>query len=543
MTSTTKTYDAIIIGGGSQGLCLASYLQRSGMQVAIFERRHEEGGPVWSWESVAPGFVHNHAQLMEFLRWMPFYHDFGFEKLGFRSVYPEAQAGIAFSDGRPPIILYNVDEDIELTRKSIAVHSKHDADTFVDLRKRGNIAQGIFYQWCYSPPELPSEKNPDPWNTLSNGLMDLFGLPRHLAKGTTRDVIEYLFETPEMRTLLYKMAPEWLTAPEMMNGGAIGLLSLFPFSQNWRLSIGGTHTVAHAMTMAAIREGVHFHESSRVMEILVEKGRAVGVRLADGTIVMARKLVASSADVRQTVLNLLGEDKVSPLWINRARNIKYGPNGVLGSSQMALHEAPNYKSARHDPTINKTFYTVVGFDEPDEVLQHCREQESGKVPTIPGIGVAVNSLWDPSYAPPGKHSFCGWLFMPKASSLSREEWREVKETSNDRILDRIRHWAPNMTRKNVIGDYFYTPLDLQEEKFMVEGDYTGGIVVPGQIGHERPFPEAAMYRAEIEGLYLCGAGMHPMGGISACVGYNTYKVLSDDFGLAYKPWEKSGRGF
>jgi phytoene dehydrogenase-like protein len=68
-------------------------------------------------------------------------------------------------------------------------------------------------------------------------------------------------------------------------------------------------------------------------------------------------------------------------------------------------------------------------------------------------------------------------------------------------------------------------------------------VVPGQIGHERPFPEAAMYRAEIEGLYLCGAGMHPMGGISACVGYNVYKVLSDDFGLAYKPWEKSDRGY
>src|SRR5574341_907098 len=160
MTSTTKTYDAVIIGGGSQGICLAAYLQRAGMQTAIFERRHEEGGPVWSWESVAPGFVHNHAQLMEFLRWMPFYQDFEFEKLGFRSVYPDAQAGIAFSDGRPPIVLYGVDvdreENFERTRKSIAVYSKRDADTFIDLRRKALALEPAFLQWWYNPPAMPS---------------------------------------------------------------------------------------------------------------------------------------------------------------------------------------------------------------------------------------------------------------------------------------------------------------------------------------------------------------------------------------------------
>lgn len=538
-----KTYDAIIIGGGLNGTCLSAYLQRAGMQVAVFERRHEEGSGIHTMESV-PGFLFNHAQYNEFFpAWAPPHVDLGLEALGARFIYPEAQAGIAFSDGRPPIVLYNVDMDPELSRKSIAVHSRHDADTFVELRMRGNAAQQLFYAWAYNPPQMPSERDPDPWNTLSNAFMDLFGLPRHLAKGTARDVIEYLFESPEIRTFLYKMAPEWLTAPEMMGGGAMGLISLFPFSQNWRLSVGGTHTVAHAMAMAAIREGVHFHESSRVTKIVVRNGRACGVLLADGTEVEAKRLVVSSADVRQTVLQLMGDGVASPLWMTRARNIKYGPHGVLGSSQMALHEAPDYRSARHDAAINKTFYTVVGFDEPDEVLEHCREYESGKIPTVPGIGVAVNSLWDPTYAPPGKHSFCGWLFMPKASALSRKEWQEVKTTYNDRILERIRRWAPNMTRRNVVGDCFYTPLDLQEEKFMVEGDYTGGMVVPGQIGHQRPFPEAATYRAEVEGLYLCGSGMHPMGGISACVGYNVYKVLTEDFGLAYKPWEKSGRGY
>ena len=94
-----KEYDAIVIGGGIQGLCLGAYLQRAGMQTAIFERRHEEGGCVCTRETTAPGFMHNHAVCMEFLDWMPFYHDFGLQRLGGRTIYPDAQFGIPFSDG------------------------------------------------------------------------------------------------------------------------------------------------------------------------------------------------------------------------------------------------------------------------------------------------------------------------------------------------------------------------------------------------------------------------------------------------------------
>jgi phytoene dehydrogenase-like protein len=134
-----KSYDAIIIGGGCMGLCLGAYLQRSGMETAIFERRHEEGSAIFTSECTAPGFLHNlHAQYMEFMDWMPFYKDFELEKLGARYLYPEAQAGIAFSDGRPPIVMYSIEkpEHFELTRKSIAQYSKSDADTFIDLMQK-----------------------------------------------------------------------------------------------------------------------------------------------------------------------------------------------------------------------------------------------------------------------------------------------------------------------------------------------------------------------------------------------------------------------
>ena len=176
-----KEYDAIIIGAGNQGLSLAAYLQRSGMEVGIFERRNEEGGCIFSSECTAPGFIHNlHAQYMEFIDWMPFYYDFKLEEIGGRMLYPEAQSGIAFSDGRPPIVLYSVEkeEHFDRTHRSISVYSKHDADTFVDLRKKALDAEDGFTQFFYNPPQMPSKEDPDPINTLGIGLMEILGLPQ-----------------------------------------------------------------------------------------------------------------------------------------------------------------------------------------------------------------------------------------------------------------------------------------------------------------------------------------------------------------------------
>jgi phytoene dehydrogenase-like protein len=539
-----REYDAIIIGGGSQGLCLSAYLARAGMDVAIFERRHEEGGAVCTRETTAPGFMHNHAQCMEFLDVMPFYHDFGLKKLGSRTVYPDAQFAIAFSDGRPPIILYSVakEENFGRSHKSIAVYSKHDADTWVEFRKKAIELEPVFCQFLYNPPPLPSEDNPNPLDTLGQ-MLALMGLPSHLALGSGRDMIDYLFESPELRTLLYKGIEDWGTPLEVMGMAAFGLISLFFNEANSRLCIGGTHTLAHAMVMAAVREGVDFYEGGDVRRVLIENGKAVGVRLADGRECRARKLVASNADIKQTLLRMVGEENLSPHWVKRTKGFKYGRSMCLGSSHLALHEAPDYKSARHDPEINRTFVVVVGADNPEEMVEHCRETELGRVPTKPVVFCSVNSLFDPTYAPPGKHALSGWIFFPKASSLTREQWADVKATYNNRIIEMFEKWAPNMTKANVIAEYFETPLDLQDDKSIPEGDFCLGAMRPDQLAHNRPFPEAAMYRSEIKNLYLCSSGQHPAGGVNCAAGYNAYKVIADDFKLSYRPWETSDRGY
>lgn len=538
-----KKYDAIIIGGGHMGMTLGAYLQRAGLQTAIFERRHEEGSAIFTSECTAPGFLHNlHAQYMEFLEWMPIWYDFDLPKFGARSLYPSAQAGLPFSDGRPPLIIYSVEkeENYEKTYKSVAQYSKNDAETLVGLSKKMREAKDLAAIGMYSPPPIPTPENPEPDNAGRIMLLQQLGLPTYISKMTNRDTIDYLFESDEMRTMFYRLAVEWGVGLDIDGSGAgfIGSLTIY---FNWQLMVGGTHTLAHAIVMAGVQEGMEFFESSEVVKVLLEGKKAVGVQLKDGTKVKA-KLVASNADIKGTMLRMVGEENLSPLWVKRVKAFENGPSFVLGSTAMALHEAPDFKSARWNPDINKTFYTIVGFDTAAEMYEYCHDAHSGKIPKTYGEGIWVNSLWDPTYAPSGKHSLTGWIFLPKASSRSREEWEEIRATWNDNFLINFKRFAPNMTRDNVIDDFFYTPQDQEDEMRLMEGDFCNGSGKLSQMGHNRPFPEAAQYRTEIENLYLCGPFMHPGGGASSAPGYNCFKIIAEDFGLD-KFWEKLDRGY
>jgi phytoene dehydrogenase-like protein len=539
-----KEYDAVIIGGGHMGITLGAYLQRAGMQTAIFERRHEEGGAIFSNECTAPGFIHNlHAQYMEFLEWMPIWYDFDLPKFGARSLYPHAQSGLTFSDGRPPLIIYSVEdeENYEKTYKSVAQYSKHDADTLVGLLKKTQELKPLFAQGWYNPPPIPTPENPEPDNELTLFYLKMMGFPTRISKMTWKDTIDYLFESDEMRCMFYRIAVEWGIGLDLDGTGGLWLTN-FALLFNWRLMVGGTHTLAHAMEMAGVRHGMEFFESSEVVKVLLDGKKAVGVQLLDGTKVRARKLVASNCDIKGTMLKMVGEDNLSPLWAKRVKDYEIGPTCVLGSTAMALHEAPVYKSAKWNPDINKCFYTIVGYDTADEMYEYCHDAHAGKIPEIYGEGIWVNSLWDPTYAPPGKHSLTGWIFLPKASKYSREEWETFRATWNDNFLTVYEKFAPNMTPDNVIDDFLYTPLDQQDDLRMMEGDFCLGAVKLSQMGHNRPFPEASQYRTEIEGLYLCGSFMHPGGGASAGPGYNCYKIIAQDFGLD-RFWEKLERGY
>jgi phytoene dehydrogenase-like protein len=463
---------------------------------------------------------------MEFFDVMPMMTDFGLEDLGLRTVMPEAQAGITFADGRPPIILHRPDL-LDRTHASIARYSRRDADTYVELKRRAAMFEPLLAAGMYSPP-LQGDPAQAQAMMVEAMLGDL-GYGAHYALKSPKVVIDEIFETPELQALLYRTTVEFGFPIDQTGTGAAFLTFVMWTMGNWKLVLGGTHALAKAMTQACYREGVDLIENTNVERVLVEDGRAVGVGTRTGDI-RATRCVASNADLRQTMLDLVGPDHLSDLWVKRSTDFRYGPSHVLGTPMFCLIDPPAYRSARHDPEIDRCFYTVVGNDGPDDMIRYIRDAYSGRMP-MPAAGTWVNSLWDRAQAPPGRHSATGWYFLPPASALSADEWEDVRLHYNDQFLVQWRAAAPNMTSDNVLAHRLYTPDQMERKNMMREGDFSSGEFSPDQMGSNRPFPEASNYRTEVGGLYLCGPSAYPGGGVHAACGYNAYKAIAEDLAL------------
>ncbi|NNN21495.1 MAG: NAD(P)/FAD-dependent oxidoreductase [Acidimicrobiales bacterium] len=521
------TYDAIVIGAGHNGLTLAAYLGRAGLKTLVLERRHEEGGGVNTEEPVMPGFRHNmHAQYMEFFDGMPIIQDFKLYELGLRSYMPEAQAGITFSDGRPPIIIHRPDL-LDRTHKNISRYSTSDADMYVELKKKAMALEPLLMANLYTPP--PAGGMPDQGPLLEALFGDL-GITSDFLLKSPKVIIDELFETSELRALMYRACVEWGFPVDTAASGGAFLTFIMWTMGNWKLARGGTHTLAKSMTQACYQQGVDLIESSPVVKIMVDDNRVTGVKCANGDIYWANKLVASNADLKQTLLELVGENNLSPTWVRRAKAFRYGPSHVLGTLALCLHDPPDYKSARYDEEINRCFYTMVGFDGEEDTIMYIRDAYNGRLPK-PAAGTWVNTIWDKTQAPPGKHSATGWYFMPPKSALTPSEWEDVRQTYNSLFIKVWRDSAPNMTDSNIIAERIYTPDQMERKNLMREGDFSNGEFSPDQMGSNRPFPEASRYKTEIDGLYLCGPSAYPGGGVHSACGNNAFKVIAEDFDL------------
>jgi phytoene dehydrogenase-like protein len=418
VTMSDATFDAVIIGAGHNGLCLAAYLAKAGLSVGIFERRHEDGGGANTEEATVPGFHHNlHAQYMEFIDYMPIYHDFQLEKLGARMIYPEVQLGITFADGRPPIVIYRPGLE-EQTHQSIAQYSKHDADVWCELKRKVMERDQVMAGFMYAAAEA-DEGDQAAMATMGAvmGLAADLGLQMTDLGKAPKIIIDRLFESSELRTLLYRQCVEWGSNLHAGNGFGF-VLSVLWLSAIHKMSVGGTHTLVHAMANACLKQAVSIRFTNPVVKILLRDGRASGVQLKDGTEIEAKLLVASNADPKQTFVDFIGEENLEPFRRERLAHWRFGPEHVLGTPSFALHEAPAYKSARWNPDIDRCFYTMVGFETAEQISEYIIQAYGGAIPDRPGAGTWVNSLWDPTQAPPGKHAMNGWFFFPRASCLS-----------------------------------------------------------------------------------------------------------------------------
>jgi beta-carotene ketolase (CrtO type) len=540
------SYDAIVVGGGHHGLITACYLQKAGVRTAILERWSKVGGAVTSEEGPVRGFKLNDRAHFTRMYAHPAYRDFNLRERGLEFIFPDQMEAMVY-DNDTCLVGYTalrmVDpstfktelshENIQKTLNEIARFSKQDANTVEELLRR-YIAKWrpAFQQYRYSPPT--------PWGE-KNALEKLYDDPKDGIEPvyhymTCQQIAYDLFESNELRTLFMRAA---LTsngcAPMDVIGPYVFLLtiSLVLSFEPPAIPLHGIESVSNSLLKAFTEMGGECFVNSEVTKLLIEDGKARGVRLKDGTEVKAKELVVSDLSAYQTVCQLIGEEYVSPKIIRRIKNIQYDRHNIIWAN-FAVHELPKYKAECFNPECGLQPRLYIGPRNADYMATKYYAQifDHGIADRLYLLASAY-SMWDDTIAPKGKHVIGVEEFTAPTRFFTSFEWERIRNEFANRIVDQWAEYAPNMTRDNVIGSRVITPYDLHDRHpNMHEGSLAVGDMHLYQQDRFRPIPELSDYRMPVKGFYLCSSAAHGGPGNSRGSSYCCWKTIAKDFGLS-----------
>jgi phytoene dehydrogenase-like protein len=526
-----EEYDVVFIGAGHNGLTCASYLAKAGLKVILFERRHNIGGGAFTEEVTLPGFKHNcHSQFHGWIKAGPVFDDLELDKYGVKYIYPEIQWSIVFRDGRA-MLFY---QDVDKTCKAIEKFSIKDAKTYKEMNKKWGYLRDVFVSAFYAPP-LPLSQQYAPFEGTEEGLELL-----RIIQSSPLSVCNELFESEEIKTWIMGMTTQ-IANPQNMFGTGVYIPVMFSLmhTKPWGICIGGSRNLAEGMARFLEDHGGKIVKNTHVSKIIIEGDRATGVQLEDGTEVKAKKAVVSNTHPIMTFIDMIGEDRLDPELVKKVKRFK-GDDVCLFGVYLALNDPPDWKAKEKHPEIMQSFGVWFGHENTRELATQFSDIEEGELPRMPGGIVACPTIFDPTQAPPGKHTIYSLQFTAYELKGGSKRWDEVKKEVGDRFLDVWNDYAPNIssTHPNVLGRFYYSPLDIEREIVsMYKGSMMLGATSPDQMGIFRPFPNIKPYRApDIEGLYMCGGHNHPMGGITGAPGYNCANAIADDFKI--KKWWK-----
>jgi phytoene dehydrogenase-like protein len=539
-----KVYDAVIIGGGHHASIIAPYLAKAGMKVGVFERLDHLGGGAITEDLPSPGFRGNFCAHFTRFYSHPAYKEFNLRQEGLEYTFPDTNEAIIFDDGTSYVAYaaftvvdpktgetkYN-EANVKKTYDQIARFSKIDAQTYLDLtEKYKNKWRAAFHKYRYSPPTPWGV--PDPLEELFNDPESGLELPMQFM--TCKQIARYFFESDELRILTLRgFLTSWGCFPEDVPGIMVTIATIH-LTLGWEtaaIAKGGTQAITNSLVSVGKKLGIEYHINSEVQKVLIENGKAKGVKLLDGTEVTAKQLVVSDNASPQLFLRLIGEDKITDVMKRKARVYQFD-RGELFWGTVGVHELPKYKAAKDNPDINMTPRTYfapkdLGFIE--DKYQH--EIYLLGIPSKMFILTAPDSIWDRSRVPEGKHSLHVEEFTCPARLFSRKEWKQMTEQFVDVLFEVWSEYAPNMTKDNLIVHRITNPADIQDTHLdMKEGGWCEGNVAGVQNGRFRGIPGG--YRTFIKNLYQCSSGVYGGPGIGRGSSYNCYKVIAQDLGLA-----------
>jgi phytoene dehydrogenase-like protein len=515
--STNSRYDAIVIGGGHNGLVTAAYLAKAGKKVVVLERRHVLGGAAVT-EEIFPGFKFSVCSYVVSLLRPEIIRELDLPRHGFE-VLPLDGTFTPMPNGD---YLWRVN-DHGKTRREIARHSRVDAEAYEEFGK-------AMVQMCRFVKPILSMVPPDPTTLNPRELMKLLFLGRrfqHLAPDDkynqvqlmTMSAVDFLdqwFETDVLKATMSASGIIGTFLGVRSPGTAYVLLHHYMGEidgafRSWGFARGGTGAISTAIAEAAREAGAEIRTQAPVAQILVKDGKATGVVLQNGDELRA-DIISSSVDPNLTFLKFIDSAHLPGEFLEEVRRYKY--RGSSGKVNLALDALPDFKCL---PDPGAHLRGAISISPSVEYMERAYDDAKyGNFSRRPYIDMVIPSLTDPSVAPPGKHILsCFVQYAPY--KLKEGTWDEKKEAFGDAVVNTVAEHAPNL-KSIIVGRQVLTPLDLERDFGLTEGNIFQGELSLEQLFFLRPVPGWAQYRTPLKNLYMCGSATHPGGGIMGAPG-------------------------
>ncbi len=524
---TSNQYDAIIIGGGHNGLVAAAYLARAGKKVIVLERRHIVGGAAVT-EEIFPGYKFTEFSYVVSLLRPEIIRELELPKHGLK-ILPLPSTFSPLENG--DYIAWWDDHD--LTRREIYRHSPLDAEAYDEYsRVMARMAKAI--------KPLIGVVPPDPSSLRPRDLMGLLKLGKYaaglsenefyqVAKLITQSVGDFLddwFETDALKgtkaasgiigTFLGPRSPG--TAYVLLHHYMGEIDGAF---RAWGFAKGGSGGVSGAIASAARSLGVEIRVNASVKQVIVKNGRAVGVALENGD-ELKSKVVLSAADPKRTFLQFVESKHFPDEFVASIRNFRV--RGSSGKVNIALSELPQFSALPNEPAVQRGAVSI--SPSMDYIERAYDDAKYGQISKRPYIDMIFPSMIDPDMAPPGQHVMS--CFVQYAPYDLEGGWNdETRNTLGEAVISTIEQYAPNI-RRAIVGMQVITPKDIEAIAGITGGNIFHGELLLHQIFFLRPAPGWADFRTPLKGYYFGAAGAHPGGGVMGAAGMLAAKEILKD---------------
>src|SRR5467141_3081811 len=526
-------YDVIVIGGGHNGLVNAAYLAKAGKKVVVLERRHVLGGAAVT-EEIISGFLFSECSYVVSLLRPEIIRELDLPRHGLEILPLDG----TFSPMPSGDYLWRVNDHAKSIR-DIRRHSRLDAEAYDEFSK-------MMTPMCRFVKPLLSMIPPDPTTLNPKDLKQLHFLMQRfrelssderytlvqLMTMSSADFLDQWFETDVLKATMSASGIIGTFLGFRSPGTAYVLLHHYMGEidgafRSWGFSRGGTGAISNAIAAGARELGVEIRTQASVDKIIIKDGRTTGVALKSGEEISAN-IVSSSVDPHLTFEKFIEPSNLPADFLESVRRYKF--RGSSGKVNLALDALPDFKSL---PGQGAHLRGAISISPSIEYMERAYDDAKyGHYSRKPYIDIVIPSLTDPSVAPPGKHVLsCFVQYAPY--KLAQGAWDDHKDAFGDTVINTIAEHTPNI-KKIIICRQVLTPLDLEREFGLTQGNIFQGELSLEQLFFLRPVPGWAYYRTPIDNLYMCGSATHPGGGIMGAPGRIASQVILKDWSKGFK---------